>query len=421
MNLTSPAVEAALQRFEGFNPTERLLTLDRLDVVLETLGNPQDHLPPVIHVAGTNGKGSTTAFMRAMAEAAGLRVHVSTSPHLVRFNERIRLAGKLVEDDALIAWLDRVHEAVQGRDITHFEACQAAAFLAFSEIEADLLILEVGLGGRFDASNVIDACAVSVITPIDFDHMQFLGNTLTAIASDKAGILKPGCPAVSAIQAPEARAAIQRVADDVKAPLSFLNASDIAAVNATPRLRGSHQFANAALAARALQLWDAERFTPSIIETGIRSAVWPARMQQMGDGPVTRLANGAPVWLDGGHNPHAARAISNLLDDLDAETDRAPTMLVAAMLATKDAEGFFRELSRPGLQVFTIPIADNELTETPEALAAAAEAAGLKATPCLDLEAAMKKAVDAGAGRLLICGSLYLAGHVLALNGEIPD
>ncbi|MEL7452967.1 MAG: Mur ligase family protein, partial [Pseudomonadota bacterium] len=200
MSRASPRLEAALKRFEGLYPETIDLSLDRILRVLDTLGRPQDRLPPVIHVAGTNGKGSTTAFLRAMAEAAGLRVHVATSPHLVRFNERIRLHGQLVEDASLIAWLDRVHDAVDGGEITHFEATMAAAILAFSEVPADLLILEVGLGGRFDASNVVDQPAVSVITPIDYDHKAYLGSDLSRIAWEKAGIIKAGCPVVSAIQ-----------------------------------------------------------------------------------------------------------------------------------------------------------------------------------------------------------------------------
>ncbi|MGB3626607.1 MAG: folylpolyglutamate synthase/dihydrofolate synthase family protein [Henriciella sp.] len=414
------AVEAALKRFERFNPTDRILTLDRLLAVLETLGNPHLDLPPTIHVAGTNGKGSTTAFMRAMAEAAGLRVHVSTSPHLVRFNERIRLAGEIISDEQLIGYLSRVEDAVQGRDITHFEATQAAAFLAFHEVPADLLILEVGLGGRYDASNVIEECAVSVITPIDFDHMQFLGNTIAEIARDKAGILKPGCKAVSAIQRPEAEAAICLEAARLGVDVAFLKARDVSSMFPPLGLAGKHQFANAALAASALKAWGHPAITERAILTGCATAYWPARMQRLSDGPVTDLAGGRPVWLDGGHNPHAARAIADTLDDLDREEPAKRTMLVAAMLATKDATGFFRELARPGLKIFTTVVEDNEFTATAQDLARDAEAAGVEATACKSFEAAIKAAVEAGAERILICGSLYLAGDVLKLNNELP-
>ncbi|MEQ9315271.1 MAG: folylpolyglutamate synthase/dihydrofolate synthase family protein [Henriciella sp.] len=414
------AVEAALKRFERFNPKDRILTLDRLLVVLETLGNPHLDLPPTIHVAGTNGKGSTTAFMRAMAEAAGLKVHVSTSPHLVRFNERIRLAGELISDEQLIGYLSRVEDAVQGRDITHFEATQAAAFLAFHEVPADLLILEVGLGGRYDASNVIEQCAVSVITPIDFDHMQFLGNTIEQIARDKAGILKPGCKAVSAIQRPEAEASIRLEAAKVGGDVDFLTTADVTSMFPPLGLAGRHQFANAALAAKALKAWGHPNITERAILTGCATAYWPARMQRLSDGPVTEMAGGRPVWLDGGHNPHAARAIAETLDDLDREEPPKRTMLVSAMLATKDAVGFFRELARPGLKVFTTVVEDNDFTATAEDLARDAKAAGVDAMALASFEAAMKAAVEAGAERILICGSLYLAGDVLKLNRELP-
>ncbi|MEM5515582.1 folylpolyglutamate synthase/dihydrofolate synthase family protein [Henriciella sp. AS95] len=414
------AVDAALKRFERFNPTDRVLTLDRLLVVLDTLGNPHLDLPPTIHVAGTNGKGSTTAFIRAMAEAAGLKVHVSTSPHLVRFNERIRLAGEIISDEQLIGYLSRVEEAVKGRDITHFEATQAAAFLAFHEVPADLLILEVGLGGRYDASNVIPACAVAVITPVDFDHMQFLGKTITKIASDKAGILKAGCPAVSAIQRPEAEAAIRLEAAKAGADIDFLTPEDISSIFPPLGLAGKHQFANASLAAKALKAWGHPAITDKAILTGCATAHWPARMQRLSEGPVTRMAGGVPVWLDGGHNPHAARAIAETLDDLDREESPKRTMLVSAMLATKDAAGFFAELARPGLEIFTTEVVDNEFTATPDDLAEAAMSAGLKATACPSFEAAMKAAVEAGAERILICGSLYLAGDVLGQNNELP-
>ncbi len=222
--MTDPqqAVSAALRQFEELHPDEISLSLERIGNLLETLGRPQAHLPPTIHVAGTNGKGSTCAFMRAIAEAAGLKVHVFTSPHLVRFNERIRLAGALVEDGPLTDWLNRTYAALQGQEITHFEATTAAAILAFSEVPADLLILEVGLGGRFDATNVIDMPALSVITPIDYDHQQFLGSDLAGIAAEKAGIIKAGCPVVSAQQDDICRDVLTAQAHALGAALSFV-------------------------------------------------------------------------------------------------------------------------------------------------------------------------------------------------------
>lgn len=419
---TQLAVETALKRFEKYNPKDRILALDRLLAVLETLGQPHLKLPPVIHVAGTNGKGSVVAFMRAMAEAAGLRVHTSTSPHLVRFNERIRLAGELICDEYLVACLERVEAALSGtRQITHFEAAQAAGFLAFSETPADLLILEVGLGGRFDASNVIAESACSVFTPIDLDHQQFLGNTITKIATDKAGILKPGCPAVSAIQGSEAEAALKAEAAKLGTEIGFVTEAEIAAVFPPLGLAGKHQFANAALAARALKTTSLQGITDRAILSGTATASWPARMQRLSAGPVTRLANDMPVWLDGGHNPHAGRALAEVLNELDREEPPKRTMLVPAMLANKDAAGFFAALQRPGLKVFTCPIPNNGNSFSPEALADAARKSGAGASPHESFEAAVSAAVEAGAERILICGSLYLAGKVLAMNEEAPN
>lgn len=418
---TQLGVETALKRFERYNPKDRILALDRLLVVLEELGNPHLALPPVIHVAGTNGKGSTVAFIRAMAEAAGLSVHTSTSPHLVRFNERIRLAGQLITDDYLVSCLERVEAALLGhREITHFEAAQAASFLAFSETPADLLILEVGLGGRYDASNVIETAACSVFCPIDLDHQAFLGNTISKIATDKAGIMKPGCPAVSAIQNEEAAIALRSESVKVGSPLSFLAPEDMARIETPLSLWGTHQVSNAALAAKALETAGFS-LTDAVVAKGAASAKWPARMQRLSDGPVTALVDNIPVWLDGGHNPHAGRALSAVLDQLDREEPAKRTMLVSAMLANKDAAGFFAALSRPGLKVFTCPIANNENSFTPESLADAARASGAGAEAHQSFEAAMKAALSAGAERVLICGSLYLAGKVLAMNEEVPD
>lgn len=419
---TTRAVEAALKRLERFKPgDDRVLTLDRLLAVLETLGNPHLNLPPTIHVAGTNGKGSTIAFIRAMAEAAGLKVHTSTSPHLARFNERIRLAGSLVSDEALLDYLTRVEAAIAGRDITFFEATQAAAFLAFSEVPADLLILEVGLGGRFDASNVIEKNEVSVITPVDLDHQAFLGNTISKIARDKAGILKPGCPAVSAAQHPEARAAIAEEAAKVGAPLGFLDDEDLSAIHPPLGLKGPHQTSNAALAAKALKATRFQGITDKAVRTGCAAASWPARMQRLSPGPITALARGRPVWLDGGHNPHAARALAETLGTLDQEDPATKTVLVSAMLNNKDAQGFYAELAPVARAVFTCPIAGNDNSSRPDALADKARAAELNATAHETFRAAFEAACRSDADRILICGSLYLAGQVLKQNDELPS
>ncbi len=417
MTGNSPALNAALKRFEGLHPDVIELSLGRILHALGRLARPQDKLPPVIHVAGTNGKGSTCAFMRAMAEEAGLTVHVFTSPHLVRFNERIRLAGELVDDARLISWLDRVHAAVGDNPITPFEAATATALLAFSEVAADMLILEVGLGGRFDATNVIDQPALSVITPVDYDHKAFLGDDLAGIAGEKAGIIKAGRPVLSAIQHEICDTVIAQNAAAVGAPLYRLKPHFINAMPVDLSLIGEHQRANAALAAMAMQLFgNSTRVPQDAIFRGAQRAVWPARMQRLKPGPVTAMAGGCEVWLDGGHNPHAARAIARHLETLGGKT-----ALVTAMLASKDSVGFFAPFAAIAPPVFTLPNAPGHQGAEPIDLADTARDAGLTATACADLAAAMSAAASSGADRILICGSLYLAGIVLGENGEPPE
>jgi|TARA_R100001143_G_scaffold634_6_gene1611 dihydrofolate synthase/folylpolyglutamate synthase len=412
----SSALAEALGRFEGLYPDTIELSLGRVLNALELLGRPQDRLPPVIHVAGTNGKGSTCAFMRAMMEAAGLSVHVFTSPHLVRFNERIRLAGEIVDDARLIDWLERTHDAIKGQEITQFEATTATALLAFSEVPADVLILEVGLGGSYDATNVIDQPALSVITPIDFDHKAFLGSDIRKIAGEKAGIIKSGRPALTAIQRKICDDVIAKRAEDVGAPLYRLKAHFIDAMPEDLGLLGEHQRANAALAAMAVQLFgNSTIIDQNAIFEGARNVVWPARMQRLKDGPLTALAPNQEIWLDGGHNPHAARAIARQLNNMPGRT-----ALVAAMLASKDATGYFMPFRQVRPEVFTLPNAPGHQGAEPQALAEAATNAGLKAAAYDSLEAALKAAATTGVDRILICGSLYLAGEVLAQNGEPP-
>lgn len=420
MNNASGAVEAALAQFEGLYPDKIELSLGRINAVLETLGRPQDKLPPIIHVAGTNGKGSTCAFIRAMAEAAGLKVHVFTSPHLVRFNERIRLAGKLVEDAPLTDWLSRTYEALGGHPITHFEATTAAALLAFSEVPADLLVLEVGLGGRFDATNVIGVPAVSVITPVDHDHKAFLGTDLTRIAWEKAGIIKPGAPVVSAIQSHLVGDVIRDEATRTGAKLTRLTSAMIDRLPDILALKGAHQRANAALAALALDVWGNDRITPDAIETGAQQAVWPARMQRLAQGAVTNLAGSAEIWLDGGHNPHAARAVAALLGDM-SDPSGGETILVCAMMASKDARGFFEAFADLRPRVITVPNAGGHSGADPENLVQAAHDAGLEAESAEDFMAGVICATRYKPARILICGSLYLAGDVLEQNGELLD
>lgn len=415
MSADSAALEAALQRFEGLYPETIELSLGRIEALLDTLGRPQDKLPPTIHVAGTNGKGSTCAYLRAMAEAEGLSVHVYTSPHLVRFNERIRLAGALVEDDALIDWLDRVYASLDGREITRFEATTATALLAFSEVPADLLILEVGLGGRYDATNVINQPALSVITPVDFDHKQFLGSDLAVIAGEKAGIIKPGRPVVSAIQARVCGDVILKRAAELDAPLTLLSIEDIEKVPEVVALPGTHQRYNAALAGLAMRTLSSPNVSEAAIWRGAKSAVWPARMQRLEDGPVTRLGGGADVWLDGGHNPHAATAIAELLREMGGTT-----VMVAGMLASKDHGGFFHPFKGAVSAVHTIPNAPGHASADPEQLAQTARLFLPDTSVHASLEDAMIAAAGRGPDRVLICGSLYLAGEVLEKNAQLP-
>lgn len=426
------AHDAALERLRGLHPKKIDLSLDRIQALLEALGRPQDRLPPVIHVAGTNGKGSTSAFLRAITEAAGLRVHVLTSPHLVRFVERIRLGGTLITDEAFAEILQRVEAANAGKEITFFEIVTAAAFVAFAEAPADLLILEVGLGGRYDATNVIAAPAVSVITPVDFDHKEFLGEDLGGIAGEKAGIIKAGRPVVAARQQPAAEAVIEAEAERLGAPLTLMG-RDFDAWSERgrlmvqdqtrlldlpmPSLFGPHQVANAGLAVAAALALDDPRITESALEQGVASAEWPARMQRLTAGPFGELAKvrGSDLWLDGGHNPHGARAVAEALADL--ARDGRPAALVAGTLSNKDAVGFFSAFKGLNPRVYATGF-EAEAAATAEATMDAARAAGLEAEAVGYPLEAVRRALDAQGAppHVLICGSLYLAGEVLAAD-----
>jgi dihydrofolate synthase/folylpolyglutamate synthase len=414
-------------RLRARHPQRIDLSLERMRALCAALGDPQRKLPPVIHVAGTNGKGSTVAFLRAMAEAAGLRVHAYTSPHLVRFNERIRLAGRLIEDDQLNQILDRI-EAVSGQ-ATVFESTTAAAFLAMSETPADLAIIEVGLGGVLDATNVIERPLISVIAPVDLDHAEFLGADLATIAGEKAGVLKAGAPGVIARQRPEAMAAIERAAATLGAPLTVMGVdfdawSEIGglAFQSTerfldlpaPALAGEHQYDNAGLAvAAALEL----DLPEAAVAEGLRTVVWPARLQRLTAGPygATAKAMGAELWLDGGHNPHAGRALAAFLEARQARAPM-PLALITGMLANKDAGGFFEALRGTGAHVLTVGF--DGAAADPAALAAVARGHGLGAMPAGSVQEALDRALAWGAGRVVICGSLYLAGEVLGASQE---
>ena len=427
------AHDAALERLRGLHPIKIDLSLDRIARLLDDLDRPQDRLPPVIHVAGTNGKGSTCAFLRAMAEAAGLKVHVLTSPHLVRFVERIRLAGTLIAEDQLAEILARVEAANAGRPITFFEIVTAAAFVAFAETPADLLVLEVGLGGRFDATNVIAAPAVSVIAPVDHDHREFLGDDLAQIAGEKAGVIKSGRPVVSARQDEIAEAVIARQAERLGAPIAFMGQEFDAWAEGgrmlfqgddrlldlpLPSLHGAHQLANAGLAIATLLALDDPRIGDAAIARGVASAVWPARMQRLTAGPYGELAKavGCDLWLDGGHNPHGARAVAATLSDL--ARDGRPVALVAGTLANKDAAGFFAAFKGLDPLVFAAGF-DADAAASADQTAAAARAAGLRVEVADGLPNAIRRALRSeGAPHVLICGSLYMAGEVLAASEE---
>ena len=423
------------ERLRARHPQRIDLSLERMRVLCAALGDPQHKLPPVIHVAGTNGKGSTVALIRAIAEAAGLKVHAYTSPHLVRFNERIRLAGKLIEDEALNAILDRI-EAVMAdtnSEATVFESTTAAAFLAMAETPADLAIVEVGLGGVLDATNVIERPLLSVITPVDYDHAEFLGTDLAGIASEKAGVLKAGAPAVIARQREEAMAAIERRAADVHARLTVLGVdfdawaergglafqtAELFMDLPAPALAGAHQIDNAALAVAAAVELD---LPETAIAEGLKAVRWPARLQRISAGPYGEAARAAEaeLWLDGGHNPHAAKALAAFLAERQARAPR-PLALICGMLSNKDAGGFFAALNDSQATVFTVGF--DGASADPAALAAVARGHGLAATPAGSVSDALDLALRLGAGRIAICGSLYLAGEVLGASRETwPD
>jgi len=412
------------------------LSLDRMMHILERLGNPERHLPPVIHVAGTNGKGSTVSYIRSILEAAGLKVHCYTSPHLVKFHERIYVAGKFISEERLTTLLAECEAANGATPITFFEITTAAAFLAFSRTPADYLILEVGLGGRLDATNVVAKPALSVITAIDYDHQQYLGDTLTAIAHEKAGILKKGVPAIIANQSDEARAEIERVADDTDTPLLIANQEwqtyeqhgrlvfqdengllDLS----LPQLRGLHQIDNAGNAIAAIRKLSDARVTDSHIEQGLKSVVWPARMQKLGAGVlISLIPRDAELWLDGGHNPSAGRVIARAFSDINDRLSR-PLVLIWGMLNTKDAGGFIECFAGLAQRVVTITIPDEPNAISAEQLADIARARGLAAETAGTLTKALGQASSTTpAPRILICGSLYLAGHALSIHDNTP-
>ena len=395
-------VQAQLDRLAMQSPAGDRLGLERTAELLERLGRPQDKLPPIFHVAGTNGKGSTCAFLRAGLEAADYGVHVFTSPHLVRFNERIRIAGKLVEDAALADLLDEVIGTSEGIEPSFFEVATVVAFLAFSRAPADACILEVGLGGRLDATNVIEHPLVTGIASLGLDHQQFLGPDIASIASEKAAIAKRGVPLVSLAQPAEAEQEIARVAAERGAPLLLEGRDWSVDGDLQPGLAGPHQRRNAGLASEMLAVQDRLCVPRAAFVSAIKNASWPARFQQLADGPLTR---GVPTWIDGAHNPSAAAALADLL------AERGPMHLVLGILANKDAQAIVAALAPHTLSLTFVPVPDHDHHDP-------AELAGRFGGHAA---ASVQEALADLPSPRLLAGSLYLAGEALASNGEVPD
>ena len=418
--------DAILARLMQLHPKVIDLSLDRMERILAALGNPERRIPPVIHVAGTNGKGSTQAMIRAGLEAAGKRVHAYTSPHLAHFHERIRLAGELISETDLAATLEECEVANDGQPITFFEITTAAAFLAFSRIPADFTLLEVGLGGRLDATNVIDDPRLTIITPVSIDHTQFLGDTLPQIAGEKAGIIKRNVPCIVAPQAPEGRQVIEARAEALSAPLriarqdwdSYSEHGRLVYFDQNglmdlplPNLPGPHQIVNAGTAIAALRELG---FGEAEATAAVTRAEWPARMQRLTRGPLVEAAGDCELWLDGGHNPAGGEAVAATL----AAMPPRPTHLVCGMLNTKDVVGYMRPLAPHVRSLIAVPIPGAEATLPAEATEQAAIHAGMVATTAPDtLDAVRRIALEEPGARILICGSLYLAGEILRDNG----
>ena len=438
MTTKSAGSDAILERLLALHPKRIDLTLGRMERLLAALGHPEARVPPVIHIAGTNGKGSVTAYLKGMLQAEGLRVHAYTSPHLVSFRERIELGGAPIPEDELADLLAEVERVNDGEPITFFEITTAAAFLAFARDPADALLLEVGLGGRLDATNVIDTPKVTVITPVSLDHQEFLGTTLGQIAAEKAGILKPHCIGVIGPQQPDAEAVIDDTARKVHATLKLYGSDFIAHEEQgrfiyqdtdglmdlpLPRLEGRHQLENAATAIAAAKVFFGRALQPESVAAGLRTVNWPGRLQRLKEGPLVEGLGGeseAPdVWVDGGHNPGAATVVAQAMADLEERVSR-PLYLIVAMGANKDAAGFFDQFKGLARRVIAIPMpADHEGHDPRELAALASEAgisAGIAANPADGIAQALADAGEGETPRILITGSLYLIGAILKDN-----
>jgi len=398
---THPRVQAQLDRLQMMSPSGDRLGLERVGALLERWGRPQDGLPPVFHVSGTNGKGSTVAFLRSALEASGYAVHVFTSPHLVRFNERIRVAGRLIEDEPLAELLTEVLNASDDIEPSFFEVATVVALLAFARAPADACILEVGLGGRLDATNIIERPLVTGIASLGLDHEQFLGSDIASIAREKAGIAKMGVPLVSLAQPAEAEAAIAEVAAERGAPLLLEGRDWTVPEDLEPGLAGPHQQRNAGLAWAMLQAQDRLLMPRATFLDAIASTRWPARFQKLGDGPLT---NGLETWIDGAHNPSAAAALADVL------AERGPMHTILGILANKDADAIVESLAPHALSLTFVPVPDHPHHD-PQALA---DKFGGRAATSLE------QALSGLAAPRLVAGSLYLAGAALAANEEVP-
>ncbi|PRY86435.1 bifunctional folylpolyglutamate synthase/dihydrofolate synthase [Donghicola tyrosinivorans] len=424
--MTQTGSDAILERMMALHPKVIDLTLDRVWRLLEALDNPQNAMPPVIHLAGTNGKGSTQAMIRAGLEAMGKRVHAYTSPHLARFHERIRLAGELISEEALTAFLDECYAKNGGENITYFEITTCAALLAFARTPADYTLLEVGLGGRLDATNVIDKPAVTIITPVDLDHQQFLGETLAEIAGEKAGIIKRGVPCVVGPQKPEGLEVIEARTERLGAPLlAYGQQWHVGTENGRliyqdeqglldlpqPNLPGPHQIMNAGAALAALRHLGADE---AACEAAVTKAFWPARMQRLKTGPLVEAAGDSDLWLDGGHNPAAGEAIAATL----AQMPKRETHLICGMLNTKDIGGYLRPLAPHVASLHAVSIPGEANTLPADVTVAAATKAGIPAHEAHSVNEALATIrAQNKESRILICGSLYLAGNILRSNG----
>ncbi|WP_199908076.1 bifunctional folylpolyglutamate synthase/dihydrofolate synthase [Celeribacter baekdonensis] len=423
--MTSPSSDIILDRLMSLHPKIIDLVLDRVWRLLDALDHPERDLPPVIHIAGTNGKGSTQAMIRAGLEAAGKSVHAYTSPHLARFHERIRLAGTFISEPALMQVLEECEIANGGAPITYFEITTVAGILAMARTPADYTLLEVGLGGRLDATNVVESPTLSIITPISIDHTQYLGETLAEIAAEKAGIIKRGVPCIVGPQPDEAMEVIEARAARMGAPLMAygqhwhvweergrLIYQDEHGLRdlPLPRLIGHHQIINAGAAIAALRQLGVD---DTALEAALTDAYWPARMQRLATGPLTDAAPKAELWLDGGHNPAAGIALAEALDRLP----RRPTYMVCGMLNTKDVGGYLKPLARHAERLYAVSIPDAQATLPASATAETAREDGMDAVESESVLTAVQEIVSAAPeARILICGSLYLAGHILQDN-----